>query len=106
MQSVGKEFFEDLTISQITEFIDKNEWRFAKTMAEIPHAYCLREKCNDANMFERFVMHIRKNGYKKSFFNKTYIYFDVGQFQYWTMGNPLHKTKLINRAKLQKSLDT
>lgn len=92
------DYFEELTDAEIAAFIEANEWKFAKTMARIPHAYCLKEKCTDQDMFERFVMHIRKHGYIGKFFTKTFVYFDVGQHQYWTMGSPLHETILINRA--------
>lgn len=92
------DYFDDLTDADIAAFIEANEWKFAKTMARIPHEYCLKERCNDPDMFERFVMHIRRNGYESKFFKRTYIYFDVGPHQYWTMGDPLHKEILINRA--------
>ena len=92
------DYFEDLTIEQIEAYIAANEWTFAKTMARIPHEYNLKEKSTDPEMFERFVMFIRRNGYEGRFFRRTYIYFDVGQYQYWTMGDPLHTTTLINRA--------
>ncbi len=92
------DYFEELTGEEIAAFIEANEWKFAKTMARIPHTYCLKERCTDPDMFERFVMHIRRHGYEGKFFKKTFVYFDVGQFQYWTMGSPLHETILINRA--------
>lgn len=92
------DYFADLTDADIAAFIEANEWRFAKTMARIPHEYCLKEKCGDPEMFERFVMHIRRHGYTGQFFRKTFVYFDVGPHQYWTMGSPLHETILINRA--------
>lgn len=92
------DYFEELTDADIAAFIEANEWKFAKTMARIPHAYCLKERCTDPDMFERFVMHIRRHGYEGKFFKKTFVYFDVGQFQYWTMGSSLHETILINRA--------
>ena len=92
------DYFDDLTDADIAAFIEANEWKFAKTMARIPHAYCLKERCTDPDMFERFVMHIRRHGYEGKFFKKTFVYFDVGPFQYWTMGSPLHETILINRA--------
>jgi len=92
------DYFEELTDADIAAFIEANEWKFAKTMARIPHEYCLKERCTDPDMFERFVMHIRRHGYEGRFFKRIYIYFDVGPHQYWTMGDPLHKEILINRA--------
>ena len=44
------DYFEDLTDADIAAFIEANEWKFAKTMARIPHAYCLKERCTDPDM--------------------------------------------------------
>ena len=65
------DYFKELTDADIAAFIEANEWKFAKTMARIPHAYCLKERCTDPDMFERFVMHIRRHGYEGKFFKKT-----------------------------------
>lgn len=97
------DYFEELTSEEIQAFIDANKWKFAKTMKSIPHAYCLKETCTDTEMFERFVMHIRRHGYAGRFFKKVFMYYDVGEHQYWTMGSPLEKTILINRAEKRTS---
>lgn len=41
------DYFEELTDADIAAFIEANEWKFAKTMARIPHEYCLKERCTD-----------------------------------------------------------
>jgi len=97
--------FEKLTDEEIAWFIATHEWKFAKTMAYIPHAYTLRERAADEPMFERFVIHIRVHGYDGQFYSKTYRYFDFGPYQYWTMGSPLEQTKLINRALTKEYRD-
>jgi hypothetical protein len=92
-------------------FIDHSRWRFAKTMRRFPHYYTLRDEAPDEEMFVRFVLHIRKHGYKKKFLANTYIYFDLDGWCYWTMGCPIgpmgrgnynsrDHTILINRAQL------
>lgn len=86
-------------LDQIRHYIQGNEWKFAKTMKKIPHAYSVKETCSDSEAFEKFVLYIREHGYPKRFFSKTYMYLDVDGFSYWTMGNPLSRTKLINRAE-------
>lgn len=88
-----------MTEQEIMDFIEENEWIFAKSMPKNPHEYCLKEKCGDPAAFEKFVMHIRENGYEQRFFRMKFIYFDVGRYQYWTMGAPLDQTILINRAE-------
>ena len=52
--------------------------------------------------FERFVMHIRRHGYKQRFGKSTYTYMDWPVdgvvHQFWTMGAPLDISIIINRA--------
>jgi hypothetical protein len=54
----------DMTPGEITSFIEGHAWRFARTMAHIPHSYVVKEKCRSALEFERFVVHIRRHGYR------------------------------------------
>lgn len=82
------------------EYIKANYWKFAKTMAKIPHEYTLRERSTNEAAFEGFVTFIRENGYDEKFFSKTFTYYNVDGYKYWTMGSPLEQTILINRAKL------
>ena len=92
----------DMTAAEIDSFIAGHEWRFAKTMATIPHSYVVKAKCRSAVEFERFAIHIRRHGYEGRFFKARYIYFDweVGGVvhQFWTMGAPISETIIINRA--------
>jgi len=81
------------------DFIAARRWQFAKTMAAIPHEYTVAAWYpNQRAAFDEAVMFIREHGYEGRFFSKTYLYYDVDGLQYWTMGNPLPITKLINRA--------
>lgn len=91
---------EALTIAELRAFVEESSWRFAKTMPECPREYTLRRNARDEAMFERFVMHIRHHGYKARYKRNLHTYFDVDEWQYWTMGAPLKSTILINRAKL------
>jgi hypothetical protein len=81
------------------EYINGSRWKFAKTMASIPHEYTVKDWAPERlPLFNEAVMFIREHGYKGKFFSKTYLYYDVDEHQYWTMGNSLEITKLINRA--------
>jgi len=71
---------------------------FAKSMPKLPHHYTLRETW-DSNTFDYVVQKIRELGVPERFFKKTYIYYYANGYKYWTMGNPVCETKLINRAK-------
>jgi hypothetical protein len=85
----------------ILEFIQTSQWRFAKTMPEHPHEYVVRNWRPDKEpVFERFVMLIREEGYDARFFDATYRYLEIGGWNYWTMGNPLAETTVLNRAKI------
>ncbi|HLC43531.1 MAG TPA: hypothetical protein VJK08_00140 [Patescibacteria group bacterium] len=86
---------------EIKDYIASVKWQFAKTMSAIPHEYTVAEwNPGKKDLFETFILCIRENGYKNVFYGKEYMYFDVDGYKYWTMGNPLEETTLINRAKL------
>ena len=91
-----------MTPAEIEAFISSHSWRFAKTMPQNPHWYVVKDKCRDAHEFERFVMHIRRHGYRTKFGRAWYMYFDWAVdgvvHNFWTMGAPLGITIIINRA--------
>jgi hypothetical protein len=47
-----------------------------------------------------FVRAIRALGYEGTFGGKKHIYLDIAGWKYWTMGAPINKTIIINRAAL------
>ena len=85
---------------KIKKFIDSADWVFAKTYAKTaPHEYAVREKNKHLeDEFVYFVKFIRKHGYEEKFWSKMHIYYDVGKYKYWTMGNPIDETVVLNRA--------
>ncbi|MCP4612923.1 MAG: hypothetical protein GY845_29880 [Planctomycetes bacterium] len=87
----------------IERFIDSANWVFAKTYAKTaPHEYAVREKNPDLEYeFIYFVKFIREYGYEEKFWSKTHTYYDVGEWKYWTMGNPVDETTIINRALIK-----
>jgi len=84
--------------SEVKQFIEKTKWTYAKTMPAWPHYYIVRDKVNET-LFIKLAEYIRKFGYLEHFNNKPYTYFDDGGFKYWTMGNPIEETTIINRAR-------
>jgi len=95
------EDFIPLNDDEIRLFIRNAKWIFAKTYADkFPHEYCLRKNM-DEKAFERFVKHIRIFGYVKYFFRKPMVYFDFDGYKYWTMGDTLKNTILVNRAVIE-----
>jgi hypothetical protein len=91
----------DMSDKEIKLFIANSSWTVAKRMPETPHEYTTRRNAEDVAMFDRFILHIRSNGYCQRFGKYKYTYLDVDGWQYWTMGAPLKATVLINRARLK-----
>ena len=91
----------ELTQEQFEAFIDQydSRFRFAKTMANIPHAYIIRHEVKDER-FDLVTAFILKNGYQKKFYSRTYTYFDYKGHQYWTAGDGVKPDWVLNRAKL------
>lgn len=84
--------------AELKDFIENAPWIFAKTYADTwPHHYMLRKQVDD-NLFVRTVKHIRTYGTEGAFYTKTYLYYFEDGLVYWTMGNPVEKTILINRC--------
>jgi len=83
-------------MKKFTELIEENNWTFAKTMAEIPHYYIVRDNLseNDKKLFDEFAEFINKNGYIEKFYSKQYTYYNIGNYKYWAIDN------ILNRAEL------
>ena len=86
-------------------FVDSEQWTFAKTMPEWPHEYLVRDRV-DANLFESLVRHIRQHGFEGRFYQRSITYFAEDDLLYWTMGDPLPETVIINRCKQADSYES
>ncbi len=95
------------TADDSVAFIAEVDWRFAKTMPQWPHEYTVREWRPDlARKFFDFVALIRRDGIVKPWprdaaiprYRHTYLTLDG--WEYWSMGEPIPETALINRARL------
>ena len=85
-------------------FVESQEWIFAKTMAEIPHYYCLKKRIADPEEFFWFVRLMEANSEEGQFYGKTYRYFYLGEWKYWMMDPTPEECDLINREKLCERL--
>jgi hypothetical protein len=94
----------DLLPNDLREFIKSSQWTFAKTMPEWPHEYIVRERV-DKVLFEALVRHIRQYGFEGRFYQRTLIYFAEDGLLYWTMGEPIEETTIINRCKEEGSYE-
>ena len=93
----------DLT-SQI--FVARSGWRLAKTMLDCPHQYTVRDLENpDARNYDRHGIRpvrvvcpaLRRTGDTGPVGSRTYRYFRLDGWEYWTMGEPIEVTTIINR---------
>jgi len=89
----------------LREFIDSSQWTFAKTYALTwPHEYIIREKV-DRVLFEDLAHHIRQHGFEGRFYKRILTYFADDRLLYWTMGEPIEETTIINRCKEEGSYE-
>ena len=99
----------DMEITEVKDFIKRQNFVFAKSMPTTPHEYICKNNLSDTDkkIFEDVVMYIRQNGITASFtsklkdgrlFTKKYIYLLIGNWYYWTMGAGLDVTIILNRA--------
>lgn len=96
-------------LSKITEFsavalsLKGQKWIFAKTMPQNPHEYCLKKNFESGAEFEYIVGFMRRYGYTGTFGGHQYMYLDIDDHYYWTMGAPVNETILINRKPMPAS---
>lgn len=96
-----------LTSHDARTFIAGVRWQFATTMPQWPHEYTVRGWRPDVeHEFFDVVALIRRDGIVKSWprdaasprYNHTYL--ELDGWEYWTMGEPIADTVVINRARL------
>ena len=84
----------------ITEYFQKQSWTFARTYADrAPHEYIMRGKATGTDQeFVDAVIYIRENGIPMHFWGQEYIYLYLDGKLYWTMGEPVEETIILNRC--------
>lgn len=87
--------------SKVANTLNSCKWIFAKTMPDNPHWYTLRKDVEDEKVFDLLVQYIRDFGTKEKYGKTWYKKLDINGFKYWTMGAPVGKTILINKAVSQ-----
>ena len=66
----------------LNDFINSQNWVFAKTMADIPHWYCLKSKCDDKDSWNWFVRFMDMYGVEGTFCGQTYKYLYWGDIRF------------------------
>ena len=90
--------WESMAAIELSAFVESNSWTFARTMPKHPHEYVLLWKSSSKEDFFRFAMTIRRFGYDEYFYTKQIRYMDLDGRRYWTMGDLLKTTFVLNRA--------
>ncbi len=86
--------------ARIEQLLLSHSWKAAtsKVYEKLPHEYSLQRLWLNDEDFAWCVEYIRRVGYETRFIGRVWTYYDVGEYQYWTMGSPVPETTLINRA--------
>jgi hypothetical protein len=89
-----------MTTKEIARFIAGNTWTFARSLSHIPHEWLAKRRCSDPLDFDRLVLTIRHRGVKRQFGQGKFVYLDFEDgWSYFSMGNTLSATVIINRAR-------
>ena len=88
-------------LHRAAQLLDRAPYVFARSMAANPHCYTLRRKWADDKDFCFVVQTIRLYGYQSWFQGWAYTQLDLNGWTYWTMGDPVASTILINRKSTQ-----
>ncbi len=73
-------------------------------MPEWPHEYIVRERV-DIVLFEALFRYIRQHGFEGPFYQHIFTYFAEDGLLYWTMGDLIEETVIINRCKEEGSYE-
>ena len=83
---------------------DECRWQAAKSGP--PHEYTIRNWRPGADDdFLTAASGVREFGYEQNFYQSRYVYFDLDAMKYWTMGEPLNETVVLNRTSVENRYD-
>ncbi len=112
-----------MMMTEFRAYVSRFDWRVAKTFEDFsPHQYILNfpcwkmkkdDKCKGEgeacveckerrSEFEKWVLFIRKYGERCKMLKTVYTVLCVDGRQYWTMGDPLETTWVLNRALIDE----
>jgi len=78
-------------------FVSVQQWIFAKTMADIPHFYCLKHNSPGAAEFDWFVQYLVAHSVPGTFYGRMYQYLFLDDWKFWIMDDNPTDCDLINR---------
>lgn len=90
-----------MTKDRIKVFVSSYPWHPAKTYSQFaPHEYYVRGELDEdgEREFVEFVEFIRDKGFSCLFEGSPYTYYEFEGKYYWTMGEPIEETTILNRC--------
>lgn len=89
-----------LTTKELQDILERCYWRYARTLAHIPHHYTQKKIWKDKDFFVEVIHAINEHSVTEKFGKYNYNYFYAGNFKYWHMGvEAPHEVELINKAQ-------
>jgi SAM-dependent methyltransferase len=96
-----------ITNHDISVLLSAERWTWAKTMPGVPHEYIVRGRCRMSDdQFEAVVRLQRSTGTPEVWGRYHFPYLFVDGYKYWTMGDPVPDTVILNRQKVFSEFDT
>ena len=90
----------------IRSLISRVQWTWAKTYQSIPHEYIVRNSCGLENEeFNYLVSAQREYGIPEQWHKYNFPYLYIDGYKYWTMGDAIQDTVIINRQKVFTEFD-
>jgi hypothetical protein len=78
-------------------------FRFAKTMAHVPHEYVVRSPQNE-EIYVALFKAVQESGVLERFGRRRYRYWYPGDgYKYWVMADNMADSQVINRTKVDDS---
>ena len=86
--------------------IARVHWTWAKTYVSIPHEYIVRGRCGLTDEEFAYLVHAqREHGIPEQWHKYNFPYLYIDGYKYWTMGDPIEDTTIINRQKVFSEFD-
>lgn len=96
----------DYSESYIRTLISRVQWTWAKTYVSLPHEYIVRGRCGLSDEeFEFLVQAQREHGIHEQWHKYNFPYLYIDGYKYWTMGDAIENTTVINRQKVFSEFD-
>ena len=93
--------------SYARSLISRCQWTWAKTYISIPHEYIVRGRGGLTDQeFEYLVQAQREYGIHEQWHKYNFPYLYIDGYKYWTMGDAIQDTVIINRQKIFTEFDS